>query len=231
MCGRATLTDRELNDVLQELNAEVASDDAALFRPRYNIAPSDVHWIVEAGMGPRRLLLPAVWGYLVPGRQPHSTRPLINVRGEQLAARRGFRDAFESRRCLVVTDGFLEWDHQHRPFWYHRPDGGLVLLAGLYQPPAAGSRPRFTVLTTRPNGLVAPVHDRMPVIIPREHLDDWLTGEPAQAATLIAPAPEAALVGTPVSRRVNAVKNDDPHCLAPPDEEPAPGAPRQGTLF
>jgi putative SOS response-associated peptidase YedK len=71
------------------------------------------------------------------------------------------------------------------------------------------------VLTTRPNKLITPVHDRMPVIVPATRIDDWLTGPPAAAATLIAPAPEDALVATPVSRRVNSVAHDDAACLAP----------------
>ena len=143
-------------------------------------------------------------------------KPVINVRGEQVGSGHGFRHAFESRRCAVVTDGFFEWDARRAPFWYHRADGGLVLLAGLYQDPPAGQHdPRFTVLTTRPNKLVAAVHDRMPVICRSAQVDDWLTAPPDKAATLIRPAPEEALIVTPVSKRVNSVKNDDPACLAP----------------
>src|SRR4051794_28938408 len=131
MCGRATLSNHDLNDLLRELHADLALDDAApLFRPRYNIAPSDTHWIVEA-RGDGRVLAPAVWGYLASGRQ------LINVRGEQIASGRGFRQAFDRRRCVLVTDGFFEWNRSRAPFWYHRPDGGLVLLAGLFQEPDA----------------------------------------------------------------------------------------------
>ena len=84
----------------------------------------------------------------------------------------GFRDAFQGRRCLVVTDGFFEWDAAKAPFWFHRADKKLVLLAGLFQPPGSDApavrappRPRFTILTTLPNRVVAPVHDRMPVIV------------------------------------------------------------------
>lgn len=250
MCGRATLSNHDLNDVLRELDAEFATEDASLFRLRYNIAPSDTHWIVEA-KGNSRVLVPAMWGYLA----STSSRPLINVRGEQVASGGGFRQAFDARRCVMVTDGFFEWDQRRMPYWYHRPDGGLVLLAGLFQAPGAvapeaGGRasaaghastrqptgprfPRFTVLTTRPNQLVAQVHNRMPVIIPTDRLDLWLTAEPAAASRLIAPAPEDALVATAVSRRVNSVKNDDPGCLTPAaaSDAPSPPAPRQGSLF
>ncbi|MEO8212691.1 MAG: SOS response-associated peptidase, partial [Myxococcales bacterium] len=184
--------------------------------------------------GDRRVLVPAMWGYLASA----SSRLLINVRGEQVASGGGFRRAFDARRCVMVTDGFFEWDQRRMPYWYHRPDGGLILMAGLSQAPGAkeqtGPRfPRFTVLTTRPNQVVAQVHNRMPVIIPPDRLDLWLTAEPAAASRLIAPAPDEALVATAVSRRVNSVKNDDPGCLTPaaPTDAPPPAPPRQGSLF
>ena len=72
------------------------------------------------------------------------------------------------------------------------------------------------MLTTRPNKLISVIHDRMPVIVPAARIDDWLTAPPAEAAALIAPAPEDALIATPVSRRVNSVPNDDAACLAAP---------------
>ena len=108
----------------------------------------------------------------------------------------------------------------------HRSDGGLVLLAGLWQRgEAPGAPPRFTILTTRPNKLISAIHDRMPVIVPATRIDDWLTAPAVDAAALIAPAPEDALIATPVSRRVNSVKNDDAACLAAPQPD------AQGSLF
>src|SRR5262245_53753508 len=185
MCGRTTLTNATLEDIADRLDAEFSPEDAALYRPRYNVAPSDTTWIVEA-RGDGRVLAPAVWGYVASGR------PLVNVRGEQVASGGGFREAFASRRCAVVTDGFYEWPAAPRgkpaaPTWFHRPAGGLLLLAGLYQrgrPEDETARPRFTILTTRPSAVVAKVHDRMPVVLPDEGLDDWLAGPPARAATL-----------------------------------------------
>src|SRR5262245_23044882 len=159
MCGRTTLTNARLEDIADDLDAEFSPEDAALYRPRYNVAPSDTTWIVET-RGDGRVLAPAVWGYVA------SKRPLINVRGEQVASGGGFREACANRRCAVVTDGFYEWPPatgdkraSRAPFWYHRSDGGLVLLAGLWQRgEAPGAPPRFTILTTRPNALVAQVH-------------------------------------------------------------------------
>jgi putative SOS response-associated peptidase YedK len=216
MCARTTLTKPTLEDIAAELEAEFSPEDLALYRPRYNVAPSDRTWIVEYAADSRRLV-PAVWGYVA------RDKPLINIRGEQVASGRGFRDAFAGRRCAVVTDGFFEWDRRKQPTWFHRGDGRLLLLAGLFQPSAVpqesrdAGRPRFTVLTTRPNALVAKVHDRMPVIVSAAALDDWLTADPVQAARLIAPAADGVLLATPVSTRVNSVRNDDADCLIPVD--------------
>ena len=225
MCARVTLTVEDIDELAGMLDAELSPDDARRYKRRYNVAPSDRHWILEYGAD-RRVLAQAQWGYLPTSPPGRPRKPLINVRGEQVASGHGFRQAFESRRCAVVIDGFFEWNAQRAPFWYHRADGGLILLAGLFHDTLPGEAdPRFTVLTTRPNKLISAIHDRMPVIVPAARIDDWLTAPPAEAATLIGPAPEDALIATPVSRRVNSVKNDDAACLA----APAPDA--QGSLF
>jgi putative SOS response-associated peptidase YedK len=230
-----TLTTESLADVVDELLAEIAPDDAALYRPRFNIAPSDLCWIVTPDAERRRVLVPARWGY-VAGR-----RSIINVRAETLASGSGFREAFHARRCAIVSDGFFEWNAAKAPFWFHRSGGGLVLMAGICQAPEPtdpAARPRFTVVTTRPNPLVGEVHDRMPVILERDVLDTWLTSESAPAVTrLLAPAADGVLASRPVSRRVGSVKNDDPACILPLPEdgdasaaEPA-RASRQTSLF
>jgi putative SOS response-associated peptidase YedK len=222
MCARTTLTRQHLREIAEELNAELSEEDARLYRPRYNAAPSETLWLLRPGAD-RRIIAPAIWGYLASGR------PLINVRGEKVGSGASFREAFASRRCGVICDGFFEWNRRHQPTWFHRADGGLLVLGGLTQSPAAaGGMPRFTILTTRPNQLVAAVHDRMPLILPPERIDDWLVDEAARVTDLVAPAPEAALVATPVSTRVNSVRNDDPACLVPVEPE---ARDRQRELF
>jgi putative SOS response-associated peptidase YedK len=224
VCARFTLRKKKIARIAGELDAELDPDDEPLYRPRYNVAPTDLAWIVDVS-GDSRVLRPATWSYVV----GDGKRRLVNVRGEQVGSGAGFREAFASRRCAVVTDGFYEWPGKGlAPFWFHRTDDGLVLLAGLFQrPTAAGTHPGFTVLTTRPNQLVGKVHDRMAVVLPIERLDEWLTADPAQAARLLAPAPEDALVSTPVSKHVNSVRHDDETCVAPADHE----APAQRSLF
>ncbi len=219
MCARTTLSKKDLREVAEELEAEWSPEDALTFRPRYNAAPSETLWILRAGAA-GRVIGPAVWGYRA------KDRPLINVRGESVNAG-SFREAFSSRRCGVVVDGFYEWNGRREPTWFHRPDGGLLVLGGLFQI-APDAVPRFTILTTPPNRIVTAVHDRMPLIVPAERIDDWLADEAPRVVDLIAPAPESLLVATPVSKHVNSVKNDDPSCILPVAR--AAGDP-QGSLF
>ena len=148
------------------------------------------------------------------------------------------REAFLSRRCVVPADGFFEWTgtkDARQPVWYHAPDDALLVFAGLYESwrnPADGEwRRTFTILTTNANEVVEPVHDRMPVVLPRDVVADWLhipADESEQASyakevkALLKPAPAEMLVATEVSRRVNSVANDDEACLAPAgDREPS----------
>jgi putative SOS response-associated peptidase YedK len=150
------------------------------YRPRYNIAPTDQHWIVRSRFEDREIL-PARWGlinfWMTDRRQAFKN---INARAETVLTLPTFREAFKARRCVVPADGFFEWTGQkdsRQPIWYHRPDGGLIYFAGLYESwrPAPDEKERtFTIITTTPNSLIEPVHNRMPVILEDGAIDDWL---------------------------------------------------------
>jgi putative SOS response-associated peptidase YedK len=215
MCGRFTLTTRDFGKVAEELDAELAAD-VDWQRPRYNIAPTDPHPIVVAAPADleKRLLRRATWG-ITKGESF-----IINARSEQAPKR--FKEMFARGRCAVPADGFYEWrgEKKHRmPIWFHRPDGGLLLFAALWEQKPPATVPTFMILTTGPNQLIAPVHDRMPVVLPPARLSEWLRdGDPA----IMVPADDALLVATAVSPRVNSVRNDDPDCLTPPPGESPP---------
>jgi len=224
MCGRFTLTYRDRQRLAHELGVPVESLPEAAYRPRYNIAPTDDHWIVRVKYEDRELL-PAKWGLVNSwARDARRAAAQINARSETLAGAAAFRDAFRRRRCVVPADGFFEWagaKNARQPLWFHRPDGGLLLFAGLYETwePEAGVRQKtFAIITTAANSLMAPVHDRMPVILPDDAVDDWLDPRREDLDYLklvLVPAPDGLLTATPVSPRVNSVKNDGPACLAP----------------
>jgi putative SOS response-associated peptidase YedK len=195
-----TLTTPDVEAVAALVEARVSPQDAALYRPRYNAAPTDQHWIVEPARD-GRVLLPAVWGF--PGG-------VINVRSE--TADRRFREPFLHGRVVVPADGFFEWTgprDARRPIWFRPRGGGLLYLAGLAERLPDG-RLAFAVLTTEAAGPVARVHNRMPVLLPRERVQAWL--EKPDSGLLI-PAPDDFLTATEVSPRVNDVKNDDPSVL------------------
>jgi putative SOS response-associated peptidase YedK len=224
MCGRFTLTRKDFRALAAELDAVFDDDIAAMYKARYNIAPTDQHWIVREKRE-QRDLLPARFGLVNSwAKDAKGAARQINARSETVHTARAFRDAFERRRCVIPADGFFEWTgtkEARQPLWFHREDGALLLFAGLYESwePSEGERQRtFTIVTTRANALMAPVHDRMPVILPEEALDDWLDPrheDAAALAKLLVPAPADLLIATPVSQRVNSVKNDDPACLEP----------------
>ncbi len=230
MCGRFSLSFRERDSLAFELGVPVEQLGDAAYRPRFNVAPTDGHWLVRQRYEDRQLL-PAKWGLVNTWATDAKRAALqINARAETLARLPSFREAFRRRRCVVPADGFFEWVGSgagRQSVWFHRPDGGLILFVGLYeswQPEPEQWQRTFTIVTTEPNEVVVPVHDRMPVILPESAVDQWL--DPRQEdlealARLLGPAAADVLVATAVSPRVNSIRNVAAACL-----EPAPPAPR-----
>lgn len=215
MCGRFTLTRRENEALAAELGVPVES--LREYRPRYNIAPTDGHWIVRTKFEDRELL-PARWGLVNSwAKDRKRAARQINARAETLASQPAFREAFRQRRCVVPADGFFEWTgpkNARQPLWFHRTDGGLLLFAGLYEswrPNPDEWERTFTIITTEANDMVGQVHDRMPVILPDENIDAWLFAREEQAAlqAMLVPTPDELLAIREVSARVNSVREDD----------------------
>ncbi|XYH97046.1 SOS response-associated peptidase [Sorangium sp. So ce1128] len=236
MCARFTLALPDFAALVALLEASfgaaggparaLAADPkaAARYRPRYNIAPSTVHPVLRA-QGGQRALVPATWGFLGRfARGGAAPSLLANARADGARTKPTFREAFAARRCVVPADGFYEWTGPkgaRRPTWFHPAEGGLLRLAGLYQPakdPDTGEVDiRFTILTTEASADVAPVHDRMPVLLDPGDVDLWLGigdgGDVDRAEALLRPAPRGTLAARPVSPRVNSVGHDDPTLL------------------
>ncbi len=206
-----TLTKGGLVEIADELGATV--EEGASYRPRYNVAPTDLHPVLAALDGSRRLRM---WRWGMSSGRPGKP-PLINARAETAALRGPFREAYAFRRCVIPADGFFEWAKvsggARQPKWFHRADGKLLLFAGLWEEgPSDGQKrePRFAVITTAANALVGQTHDRMPAMLSPEEAAAWLAGP---ASALLRPAPEGTLVARAVSTRVNFIANDDPECL------------------
>jgi putative SOS response-associated peptidase YedK len=228
MCGRYTIT--TIDGLVAELELEVEPAVAASFEPRYNVAPTQRVPIVVQRPDMPRALEAMRWGLV-----PHWAKDLgigaklINARRETLHEKPAFRDAYSRRRCLVPSDGFFEWKREgkgaharRRPFYYHRTDGRPFLYAGLWErwrEPAGMWLTSFTIITGEPNPLLAPLHDRMPIIVEPADYERWLHPDAlppeALADVLRTPAPIGFELRE-VSSRVNSVANDDAACLAPP---------------
>jgi putative SOS response-associated peptidase YedK len=213
------MTHEQLELLAEDLGVRV--ETLPNVRPRYNIAPTDEHFIVRM-VHEDREVLPATWGLLNAWSKDAKRAAMqINARAETLEKRPAYREAFEKRRCIVPADGFYEWTgpkEKRQPLWFHRPDGGLLYFAGLYdswQPKPGEWQRTFTIVTTGANELLAPVHDRMPAILARGDVDDWIGPGVAmdRVRELLAPAPADMLVARRVSTRVNSVRYDSPDLL------------------
>ena len=223
MCGRFSLTVDP--DELREAFSLEAPPPAELSR-RYNIAPTQAVAVIP-NEAPRRIEL-FQWG-LVPAwaKDPRIGNSLINARSETAAEKPAFRAAFKRRRCLILADGFYEWRREgtgprarKTPMYIQMKDGRPFALAGLWEawqaPDAAAWLKTCTILTTTPNALMAPIHDRMPVILPPAAYADWLTpGElpPAQAQALLQPFDPGLMTARAISTRVNNPRFDGPEIL------------------
>ena len=195
------------------------------FRARYNIAPMQPVAAIRlrGAEGPERECVWLRWG-LAPSwaKDPAIGNSLINARCETAAAKPAFRAAFRRRRCLVPADGFYEWQRtggRKQPYFFHRADDHPFAIAGLWElweGPDHAALETCTLLTTAANGLMRPIHDRMPVILPPEAYSPWLdpTVEPAELQPWLAPPPDDALTVHPVGALVNSPRNDDPRCIA-----------------
>lgn len=207
-------------------------------KPRYNIAPAQQNVVVAPDGGEKARATTMKWGHFAsfaPGSPPTF---LINARSETALQKRTFARAMNERRCLIPADGFFEWKRDgkgrsQQAYYFQRAGGEAYVMAGLSWP-AEGDQPaRYIVLTTAPNELLQPIHDRMPVILTEDGAKQWidrsLTGE--QARPLCVPFPGAEMTSYPVSSIVNSAKNDVPECVVPVLRLPDPPQESQGTLF
>ena len=223
MCGRYTLTNADPARIRARFGIE-ESAKVPEANPRYNIAPTDpVLAIRETHSGAReagRLR----WG-LVPGRwaERRSGPPLINARAESLPKQPAFAESFRERRCLIPADGFYEWRNDgggKTPIWLSRPDGELFSFAGVWAELPSRKKKSdplhsCAIVTCDPNGLIRPIHDRMPVVLQQEAEALWLDPDADETDLLgvLAPAPEDALVAREIGDFVNDVRDDGPHLI------------------
>ena len=221
MCGRYSLS------VTPEMLRKLANVEAYLnLEPRYNIAPTQMAPVVRLINGRRRMDMLS-WGFIPSwSRDKKIASKMINARGETVAQKSSFREAYKNRRCLIPADGFYEWRREgqtKQAFRIGFKSGSLFFFAGLWetwtvaatQEDAGEVIESFTIITTNANEKIAPIHHRMPVIVDPEDHELWLRGTGSAAANVIKAFPPNSMAFYRVSARVNNVRNDDEGCIEP----------------
>ncbi|MFI9643668.1 SOS response-associated peptidase [Micromonospora sp. NPDC051925] len=232
MCGRYATTRGagELSAVFESYD-----DTDGRLGPAHNVAPTDPVPVVRVDPDGSRVLSVGRWG-LVPhwASSAAGAARMINARAETVATSRAYAVPFARRRCLVPADGWYEWVRRagggKQPYFMTPRDGAVLALAGIWS--RWETLLTFSVLTTAAVGELAEVHDRMPLLLPRDRWADWLAPVDDPAALLVPPTSQwlAGLEIRPVGPAVGDVRNDGPGLIArvPPERERSHG---ESTLF
>lgn len=225
MCGRLTLKTAPdqwgqlLLPLVDELNLP------SNYQPRYNIAPTLPLWAVARDAKATSRLTEFRWG-LVPAwaTELNIGNSMINARHETLHEKRSFQGPLEKRRCLILADGYYEWQRitpkEKHAYWITPKEGPLLLLAGLWEAnqKATGQLVQScTIITTNANTAMAPIHDRMPVPLVGQAAQQWLDPSlPAQQAyDLLGQVSDDFFQPLAVSSYVNNARHEGPECIAP----------------
>ncbi len=217
MCGRYTVTSSP-----ETLRTLFSYEEEPNFPLRYNVAPGQPIAIIRLAGGKHQFAL-VRWG-LLPSwvKDPRTFSLLINARGESILDKPAFRAAMKRRRCLIPADGFYEWQkagNRKRPFFIHAKTGAPLAFAGLWETwtgPNGEELETAAIVTTRANSTWAPIHERMPVIVPPDAFDLWLdcaNVDALTAAALITSAPDDLLEAYEISTAVNRTTNDSPEII------------------
>jgi putative SOS response-associated peptidase YedK len=219
MCGRF-VRKSTIEIIAKEFEVKRVSCD---LKPSYNIAPGDnLAVIIDDGAN---YLIQLRWG-LIPSwaKDPSIGNKMINARAETLSEKPSFKAAFRKRRCLIVADGFYEWRKDGRvktPVYIRLKSERPFGFAGLYDSwtsPEGKEISTCTIITTGPNELMKPIHDRMPVIIPKAQEALWLDSSIQDERLLfpvLKPYDSQEMEAYDVSQIVNSPKNNSPECIKP----------------
>jgi putative SOS response-associated peptidase YedK len=235
MCGR--FVSASTPDELARYFGAQAPDHE--LEPNFNVAPTTEVYVVRS-VGGHRQLATLRWG-LIPfwAKDARIGSKMINARSETVVGKPAFRGALRRRRCLIPADGFYEWakvpGHKRKqPYYIHRGDGEPLVFAGLWErwtptdsddgdagAGSAGPVESCTILTCGSNASIAPIHDRMPVLLAPAAWDEWLAGSDDldRLSGLLVPAPEGLLTLRAVAPAVNSVRNNGPELL---EVDPSP---------
>ena len=219
MCGRNSLFHSPA-ELSEHFKATWSIDS---FEPRYNIAPTQQQPVITNETPDE--IVELRWGFL-PHWEDDLNNGFINARAETAPDKPAFRDAWEHRTCLVLSSGFYEWASPNggrkQPYRIHRSDDKPFAMAGLWSEWTDNEGElvqTFTILTTEPNHLVEPIHNRMPVILRPGRTGGWLEMGPHERKVFCEPYPDDDLTAYPISTRVNNPANNGPEIIEPAETE------------
>ena len=221
MCGRNALF-ADQNALEEHFDARIVTDGG--YTPRYNIAPGQPLEVITNEHTDE--IDQYQWG-LIPYWADAPEEGFINARSETAAEKRAFKDAWETRPCLVLSSGFYEWQQQDggskQPYRIYRKDTPAFAMAGLWDIWQNDSQviSCVTILTTEPDEMMEPIHDRMPVVIPDGEEKRWLTADPRERIAMCQPYPDDDLTAYQISTHVNNPAHDDPSVIEPLGHEQA----------
>jgi putative SOS response-associated peptidase YedK len=218
VCGRFTLRTNP-----QQLALHFSCEIPAELQPTYNVAPTQTVAALRAGAGGREFAL-LRWGLIPPwAKEKAIGNRLINARAETIAEKPAFRSAFRARRCLVLADGYFEWQKvgkTKQPFYFRMHDDAPFAMAGLWEawkdPSQSDIVQTCTIITTDANELTQPIHDRMPAILSTDDYEIWLDPQQKNAQVLLpmlCPFDANAMTADLVSNWVNNPQHNDPRCI------------------
>jgi putative SOS response-associated peptidase YedK len=218
MCGRTSLFIPQ--PVLEDrFDAELVADGG--YEPRYNISPGQPLHVIPNDATDE--IDSFHWGFL-PAWADDLSDGFINARSETAAEKQAFRDAWEQRTCLVLSSGFYEWQETggpKQPYRIYREDDPAFAMAGIWQKSMIKGETvqSVAILTTEPNDLMEPIHDRMPVVLPRSAENEWLTADADEREALCEPYPGDDLTADEISKKVNDPSTEDASIIEPLDTE------------
>jgi len=230
MCGRFTAS-FEFSDIRMRWNLD---RDLPRYTLRFNIAPEQISPtipVIVRHKGGNEVPAHALGADPLLGKDPTIGNRMINARAETLTEKPAFKHLVGSRRCMIPADGFYEWRKEGRrkvPMWVHlksREPFGLAGLWDVWRKPGGGKVESFTIITTEPNDLIEPIHNRMPAILQPEDEEQWLDASRTtftKARSLLKPLAAELMDAHDVSPIVNSAKYDGPECIQPVSDDDIP---------
>ena len=218
MCGRKTLT-KNIADIIDEMNIECW--EASDYKPNYNIAPTQQSTVLIQKKNKTTAKLMR-WG-IVPSwsKKPANTYKIFNARIETILEKPVFKNSMQKNRCVVLADGYYEWDQNtSQPYYLYHPKNQIIPMAGLWTKwNQTNSKSLFcyTVITAKPVEKISHIHNRMPAILSKNNIKNWLGYKNTNISNLLTKIQnhKPKLEFYPVSKLVNSINNNSSNCTKP----------------